>query len=152
MQTAKQIATELVENARSPHPMPNDRQQEITLQGRQATAILWQTMTDYFTSLWVKQYGMVGGEPFMKWAREIGRFDPMQVVMATDAVIQHSIQTNENYPPNLIKFLRFCREQKLKPDVSPLDALPPPEIIHDPDVIKAKNKCFTRARELGILR
>ncbi|MBU8921759.1 MAG: hypothetical protein KOO63_08065, partial [Bacteroidales bacterium] len=52
------------------------------------------------------------------------------------------------YPPNLIKFLRLCRESKYHTMSPNTTALPPPNVHRRPEVISAKEKHQQAAREL----
>jgi len=75
----------------------------------------------------------------MNWCKALSTVEPAKVM----AAIGRSIKECTDFPPNLVKFLRFCREEEA-PYHQPVKFLPPPE-RKDPG---AKERHFQAVREL----
>jgi len=103
-------------------------------------------MTDNYTHLWIKQYGDVGGDTFLTWAKALRKFAPMTIVAAADLIIREGME----FPPNLIKFRRFCNDAMPTPAHQRFVELPPPDRT-TPEWIEARDKHFDECRKLGVL-
>jgi hypothetical protein len=102
-------------------------------------------MTEHYSHLWLKQYGEIGGDTFLTWAKALRKFEPLKIVKATEEIIE----LGQDYPPNLIKFLRHCRAT-VPTYYRSATLLPPPD-RKTPAYILARDNCLSRAKELGIL-
>jgi hypothetical protein len=100
-------------------------------------------MIDHYDHLWLSKYGDIGDETFLMWAHEMRDQQPDRIFEVVEQVIAEANQ----YPPKLIDFKRMCSELA-KPPMYRHVQLPPP---YKPKACKARDKCFARARELGVL-
>ncbi len=106
---------------------------------------LWQRMLELFGRQWESSYGHVDGDAFATWRDSLAGLTAKQIKTGLDAVIAKG---NE-FPPNLIKFLRLCTTV---PPIyyRPIDiaALPAPKVCKRPNVVAAKDKHFKAMKEL----
>ncbi len=98
----------------------NEPQKSISQSAEQITSILWQKMTDGYQHLWANTYGQIGGPEYLTWAKAIDTVDPKRAMQAISDVLKEGAE----YPPNLIKFLRMCRQSV--PAYHKAAQLPPP--------------------------
>ena len=114
-------------------------EKNISEDSLKVTAILWDKFTIGYQHLWANTYGVIGGQEYQNWAKALSTVDPQKVM----AAIGRAVKECTDYPPNLIKFLRFCREET-PVYYQPANLLPPPK-REDP---KAKEAHFKAVREL----
>ena len=88
---------------------------------------MWDKFTTGYQHLWANTYGEIGGDEYHNWAKALNCIDPQKVM----AGIARAIKECTDYPPNLIKFLRFCREEKVAYHQA-AKFLPPP-VKEDPN-------------------
>ncbi len=79
-------------------------------------------MLELYGRQWEISYGHVDGVVFPVWRDGLAQHTPLEIKAGLDAVIAEG---NE-FPPNLIKFLRLCRNAKPLPIHQPAKLLPPP--------------------------
>ena len=109
---------------------------------------LWQRMLELYGRQWEASYGHVDGDVFPAWRDALANLSADKIKRGLEAVISEG---NE-YPPNLIKFLRLCKTAPYSTMSESRVALPPPDIRNNPEVTTAKEKCLAEARNLGILK
>jgi hypothetical protein len=63
-------------------------------------------MLELYGRLWEASYGHVDGDAFKAWRGALIEFTPLQIKAGLDALVKEGASG----PPNLIKFLRLCRE------------------------------------------
>ena len=105
-------------------------------------------MLELYGRQWEASYGHVDGDVFPAWRDALSTLDADKIKRGLDAVIAEG---NE-FPPNLIKFLRLCRTAPYSTMSENRAALPPPNVHRKPEVITAKEKCLENARKMGILK
>jgi len=72
----------------------------------ESVAILWTRMAALFGNLWETSYGLAGGNVYKTWEDALcSNYTPAQVTRGYNAMLE----AGEQFPPNLIKFLRMCR-------------------------------------------
>ena len=102
-------------------------------------------MTDGYQHLWANTYGAIGGNEYITWAKAIDSVDPKRAMQTIADVLKEGL----DYPPNLVKFLRMCRQSTASYHrAADLDALPPPNVHRRPEVISAKEKHFKAVKGL----
>lgn len=119
------------------------QEKNISEDSLKVTAILWDKFTIGYQHLWANTYGVIGGQEYQNWAKALSTVDPQKVM----AAIGRAVKECTDYPPNLVKFLRFCREDNSYP-YSGGHALPPPK-REDPQAIE---RWKAEARKLGYLK
>ena len=122
MKEAGKQATELAKRLYQRQPTETPKPQGGI--SERVTAKLWQRMAELYGRQWEASYGVVGGSAFKSWADGLASMTPAQIKVGLDAVIAEG---NE-FPPNLIKFLRLCRQPsapKYHREFPP--ELPPPD-------------------------
>ena len=119
-------------------------------------AILWQRMTESFTSIWLSQYVTIGGDTFLIWSRHLTEFSPRLIVDVAEQLIEHAIETENEYPPNLIRFIRHCRnERQARHNRKKILPAPRPEYathaerLASPTWQAARRKCLEQAKKIG---
>ena len=123
------------------------RQQTDTKKQSDADKIathLWGEMLKFYGRQWETSYGHVDGKAYIAWRDALMTLKPEQIRRGLDAVIDEG---NE-YPPNLIKFLRLCRTPPYTTMSPSRAALPPPNVHRDPKTISAKEKHLAAVKEL----
>ena len=142
MKSAASQAMELANKLYHQEPVTEKQEKNISEDSLKVTAILWDKFTIGYQHLWSNTYGAIGEDEYHNWAKALNDVDPNKVM----AGIARAIKECTDYPPNLIKFLRFCREEKA---AYHQDAkfLPPP-VKEDQNAIEEWKKA---ARELGYL-
>ena len=103
---------------------------------------LWSRMMALYGRQWEASYGLVDGDAFPEWSKALSTMTPAQIKTGLDAVVAEG---NE-FPPNLIKFLRLCRITT-PAYFNPATLLPAPK---NRDT-KAQQKWRDEARKLGCL-
>lgn len=102
-------------------------------------------MTDGYQHLWANTYGAIGGSEYTTWAKAIDTVDPKRAMQAIADVLKEGA----DYPPNLIKFLRICRQTTVAyHQTVDMKSLPAPDVHRRPEVISAKEKHQKAAKEL----
>ena len=135
-------ATELATRLYHRQPPTEKQPQSISEDAEKVTAILWQKMCDGYQHLWSNTYGQIGGHEYLTWAKAIDSVDPKKALAAIGEILKEG---NE-YPPNLVKFMRFCRHAKPAYH-QPAAYLPPPK--RDPEAMARWKKA---AIKLGVLK
>ena len=105
---------------------------------------LWGEMMKLYGRQFESSYGQVDGETYKAWRDGLMTVKPQQIRAGLEAVIQEG---NE-FPPNLIKFLRLCRTAIYTTMSPQTAALPPPNVHLDPKTISAKEKHLEAVKEL----
>ena len=100
-------------------------------------------MIDGYGPQWENQHGVIGDRDFLTWAKAIDTVDPRKAMAAIGEILKEGA----DYPPNLVKFMRFCRHAKPAYH-EPAIFLPPP-VRKDPG---AKDRWKKAAIELGVLK
>ena len=136
-------AMELASKLYHQQPPTGKQEKNISENSLKATAILWDKFTTGYQHLWANTYGEIGGNEYHSWAMALNDVDPKKVM----AAIARSVKECTDYLPNLIKFLRFCREESPAYH-DPAVLLPPPK-REDPEAIEKWRK---EAKKLGYLR
>ena len=67
---------------------------------------LWQKMTALYGRQWEASYGQPGGAVYKEWSKGLAKLKPDQIARGLKSVMDEGGE----YPPNLIKFLRLCRQ------------------------------------------
>lgn len=106
---------------------------------------LWQRMLELYGRQWEASYGHVDGDAFPAWRDALAELSADQVKRGLDSVIAEG---NE-FPPNLIKFLRLCRTPPYSTMSEAPPALPRPNVHKDPKTIAAKEKALAEWRALN---
>jgi len=136
-------AMELADKLYRQEPVTERPEKNISEDALKVTAILWDKFTTGYQHLWANTYGAIGDDEYHNWAKALDTVDPKKVL----AAIARSVKECTDYPPNLIKFLRFCREESPAYH-QPANLLPAPK-KEDPEAIERWRKA---ARELGYLK
>ena len=105
---------------------------------------LWQRMLELYGRQWEASYGHIDGDAFPAWRDALAGMKPEHIKRGLDRVIAEG---NE-FPPNLIKFLRLCRTPEYTTMSPSRAALPPPNVHKDPKVLSAKEKHLQAVNEL----
>ena len=132
-------AMELASNLYRQEPPTVKQEKNISEDSLKVTAILWDKFTIGYQHLWANTYGVIGGQEYQNWAKALSTVDPQKVM----AAIGRAVKECTDFPPNLIKFLRYCREEAPAYH-QPAKFLPPPK-REDPG---AKERHFQAVREL----
>ncbi|MBT8449126.1 MAG: hypothetical protein KJO69_05525 [Gammaproteobacteria bacterium] len=104
-------------------------------------------MLKFYGRQWEASYGHVDGHAYIAWRDALMTLQPKQIRRGLDAVIDEG---NE-YPPNLIKFLRLCRDPGYFTMSESRVSLPPPNVHKRPEVQTAKEKALAEMKKtLGI--
>ena len=106
---------------------------------------LWQRMLELYGRQWEASYGHVDGDVFPAWRDALAGLSADKIKRGLEAVINEG---NE-FPPNLIKFLRLCKTAPYSTMSESRAALPPPNVHRKPEVITAKEKHFAEVRKLS---
>jgi len=72
---------------------------------KKSVAMLWNRLSALYGGLWEKNSGLVGGDTYLAWESALLTLSEAHVLRGYDAVIAEA----NDFPPNLIKFLRLCR-------------------------------------------
>lgn len=104
---------------------------------------LWSRLIELYGQQWERSYGLVGGASFKAWSRSLKEL----TVDDLKNGLTNLIKDGNDFPPNLVKFLRLCREKPEQYPYPEAKFLPPP-VRKDPN---AKEKFLSEARELGYL-
>ena len=99
---------------------------------------LWQRMLELYGRQWEASYGHVDGDVFPAWRDALASLSADKIKRGLDAVIQEG----NDFPPNLIKFLRLCKTAPYSTMSESRAALPPPNVHKKPEVISAKEKAL----------
>lgn len=67
---------------------------------------LWTRWLALYSDQWEKQYGNVGSEQFQLWSHALEKYSDHQIRRGLQAVIDEGSE----FVPNLIKFMRLCRQ------------------------------------------
>ena len=133
-----ELATKLYQHQQAEDSKPlNDYGEKITKR-------LWQRMLELYARQWEASYGHVDGDVFPAWRDALANLSADKIKRGLEAVIAEG----SDYPPNLIKFLRLCRQAPYTTMSPNHAALPPPNIHKKPEVISAKETHLQAVREL----
>ena len=84
-------------------------------------ARLWAKLADAYPAQWAV-YGLVGGQVFQTWLDAAQEFTEPQLWRGLQALQAEG----SDYPPNLVKFLRMCRQAPVSYHQPIAPALPRP--------------------------
>ena len=73
--------------------------------------VLLKQMAKLHHPRWHNKNGAIGGQVYMDWSRDLADFSPSQIKAGLAAVVAEG----SDYLPDLIKFLRLCRESEITP-------------------------------------
>ena len=74
----------------------------------EAMSRLWQRMTEIYGRTFEASFGHTGGQAYTAWHTSLAGISLMQIKTALEALIAEG----HEHPPNLIKFMRLCRENQ----------------------------------------
>ncbi len=126
-----------------PHSTGTKKQSGVY--GKEIMERLWKKMLSFYGRQWEASYGHVDGEVYKDWSAAIANLSVEQIKTGLDEIAKEG---NE-FPPNLIKFMRLCRTSTSPSFVTfNSKALPPPDISKRPKVVAAKEKHFKQVQKL----
>jgi hypothetical protein len=103
-QILSQNSRQLIETVKSQHNAKEN--EKAFLESREPLMdSLWERMVNTYGSQFTAGYGDVGGSGYGDWNLQLARFSPETIGKALD----HCIDSDREYPPNLSVFKGFCK-------------------------------------------
>jgi hypothetical protein len=149
MKSAKETADELMERLQeNPQGTATNKPSKRSMEGEVAFTRMmerfWGKMLGMYAGQWERDYGHIGGSAFLEWRDALSGTDPMRIRHGFEQLKREDDPRETKYPPNLVKFLRLCRQATSAPSHSRAVLLDPPK-NKDPG---AAERHFNAARAL----